>query len=300
MKKSLMMVLIFMLLASGAATSHAAVRVPASYVAIGDSLAAGQTPNSEIDAGYADMIAQELARQQPVAFYTKDLAFPGFTTQDVLDRITSEEAQDVLKNANIITVSAGANDLLRLVSADPAEGSLSFGQIQVDFALNGARANLEKILAELEQRAPEADVYVMGYYFAYPHARESQKAGTALQLDRLNEILETTAQKNGAEFVPVADGFGDDAVGQVPNAADVHPNLNGYQTMANAFFDVYQKGWTVEDWEVPDAAPVSFEEIQAQQDEESSGEMEGSSAAVNPSRQNAAGLLALKEAIPYS
>lgn len=293
------MMLVFMLLTSGAATSHAAVRVPASYVAIGDSLAAGQTPNSAIDTGYSDMIAQELARQQPVAFYTKDLAFPGFTTQDVLDRITSDEAQDVLKNANIITVSAGANDLLRLVSADPVEGSLSFGQIQVDFALNGARANLEKILAELEQRAPDADVYVMGYYFAYPHARDSQKAGTALQLDRLNQILETTAQKNGALFVPVADGFGKDGVGQIPNAADVHPNLSGYQTMANAFFDVYQKGWTVEEWEVPAEAPVSFEEIQAQQDEESNGDLEGSSALVNPSRQDAAGLLALKEAIPY-
>lgn len=294
------MMLVLMLLVSGAATSHAAVRTPANYVAIGDSLAAGQTPNSAIDAGYADMIVKELARHQAVAFYTKDLAFPGFTTGDVLERITSDEAQDVLGNANIITVSAGANDLLRLVSADPEEGSLAFGQIQVDFALNGVRANLEKILAEIEQRAPAADVYVMGYYFAYPHARDSQKAGTALQLDRLNEILETAAQKNGAKFVTVAAGFGDDAVGQVPNPSDVHPNLSGYQTMANAFFDAYQQGWTVEDREVPAAAPVSFEEISAQQEGKSSDELEGSSAAAHPARQKAAGLLALKEAIPYS
>ena len=293
-----MLVCVFFI--SGAATSHAALRVPASYVAIGDSLAAGQTPNAAIDAGYADMIAQELARHQPVAFYTKDLAFPGFTTQDVLDRVISEEAQDVLQNANIITVSAGANDLLRLVSSDPAEGTLAFEQIQVDFALNGARTNLEKILEELKQRAPEADVYVMGYYFAYPHARDSQKSGTGVQLDRLNRILETAAQKNGAVFVPVADGFGDDAVGQIPNPKDVHPNLSGYQTMANAFFDAYQNDWQVEDREVPAAAPVSFEEIQAQQDAESAEGLEDSTAAVHPSQHKAAGLLALKEAIPYS
>lgn len=300
MKKSWMILLVFMLLASVAATSHAAVRTPANYVAIGDSLAAGQTPDSAIDAGYADMIAQELGRHQPVAFYTKDLAFPGFTTSDVLDRILSPEAQDKLANATIITLSAGANDLLRLVSADPAEGSLSFGQIQVDFALNGARVNLEKILAELKKRAPDADVYVMGYYFAYPHARDSQKAGTALQLDRLNEILKTTAQKNGAAFVPVAADFGDGAVDKVPNPRDVHPNLKGYQTMANAFFGVYQKDWQVEDGEVPAAAPLSFKEIQAQKDAESGDELKESTAAVHPFRHKAAGLLVLKEAIPYS
>lgn len=300
MKKSWMTMLVLILLVSGAATSQAAVQAPVKYVAIGDSLAAGQTPESEIDAGYADMISMELGRHQSVALYTKDLAFPGFTTRDVLDRITSAEAQDELKQANLITVSAGANDLLKLVSADPADGSLSFGQIQVDFALNGARKNLEKILAELKQRAPFADVYVMGYYFAYPHARESQKEGTALQLDRLNEILETTAKENGAKFVSVDEKFGDNAIGKVPNPADVHPNLSGYQSMANAFLDVYQKGWKVEDSEVPAADPVSFEEIRDEQNEESSDNLAGSSAAAHQARQKTSGYLALREAIPYS
>ena len=32
------------------------------YIAIGDSLAAGQTPNRAIDTGYTDLIAQELQR----------------------------------------------------------------------------------------------------------------------------------------------------------------------------------------------------------------------------------------------
>lgn len=295
--------LIIMLLISGAASSQAAVQAPVKYVAIGDSLAAGQTPSSEIDAGYADMISMELARHQSVALYTKDLAFPGFTTGDVLDRIKSAEVQDELKEANLITVSAGANDLLKLVSADEADGSLAFAQIQVDFALNGARKNLEKILEELKQRAPGADVYVMGYYFAYPHARESQKEGTALQLDRLNEILETTAEDNDAKFVSVDEEFGDNAIGKIPNPADVHPNLNGYQAMANAFLDVYQQGWKVEDGEVPEANPVSFEEIreaQEEEEEESSEDLAESSAAAHPARLKTFGFLALREVIPYS
>jgi lysophospholipase L1-like esterase len=300
LKKLTIALLAVMGLAFGSLPVQAAVQLPAAYVALGDSLAAGQTPNSEIDAGYADLIAQELSRQQPVAFFTKDLAFPGFTTADVLERVKSNEAQDLLASANIITLSAGANDLLRLVQADPAQGSLAFPQIQADFALNTARENLDKILAELNARAPKADVYVMGYYFAYPHARESQKEGTAKQLDLLNVILEQSAEKAGVTFVPVARSFGKDAVDKVPNAADVHPNLKGYQVMANAFFDKYQKGWKVENGELPKTAPLSFEEISAQQVTERESTISGSPAAARPSEGMEQEYYALREALPYS
>lgn len=299
MKKYTIACLTAVLLAFSALPAAAEIQLPAAYVALGDSLAAGQTPNSEIDAGYADLIAQELARQQPVAFFSKDLAFPGFTTEDVLERVKSEEAKDLLASANIITLSAGANDLLRLVQADSEQGSLAFPQIQADFALNNARENLDEILAELKKRAPDADVYVMGYYFAYPHARESQKAGTAKQLDLLNVILKQSAEKAGAVFVPVQGAFGNDSVDKVPNAADVHPNFKGYQAMANAFLDSYQKGWKVENRELPKAAPLSFEEITAQQESDRESAISGNPAASRPSEGLEEEYYALREALPY-
>ena len=277
MKKTISAVAAGLLLLAGNPAS-AEPQIPAAYVAIGDSLAAGQTPNRSIDSGYSDLIAQELTRNQPLAFYSKDLAFPGFTTSDVLESIESDEAKELLSQANIITVSAGANDLLRLVQANAAEGALSFEEIQADYAFNAARENVETILAELEELAPSADIYVMGYYFAYPHARDSQKQGTAGQLQQLNAILKQEAQQAGATFVDVADRFGEDAVELVPNSGDVHPNVGGYQEMANAFFEHYGEGFEVEDAELPEPAPITFEEIQQMQEEEqeqSSGEADG-------------------------
>ena len=268
MKKTASAVAAGLLLAAAGNTVYAEPQVPAAYVAIGDSLAAGQTPNRAIDSGYADLIAQELTRNQPLAFYSKDLAFPGFTTSDVLESIESDEAKELLGSANIITVSAGANDLLRLVQANAAEGALSFEEIPADYALNEARKNVEKILSELEELAPSADVYVMGYYFAYPHARDSQKQGTAKQLELLNAILEQEAEQAGVTFVDVADRFGEDAVELVPNSGDVHPNVDGYQEMANAFFEHYGGELEVEDAELPEPAPVTFEEIQQMQEQE--------------------------------
>lgn len=316
MKKTASVLLAALLAAGSASAASANPQAPAVYVAIGDSLAAGQTPYRAIDSGYSDLIAQELTRNQVLAFYSKDLAFPGFTTADVLDSIQSDEAAELLSAATMITVSAGANDLLRLVQPNAAEGSLSFEQIQADYALNAARQNIGEMLAELAEAAPAADIYVMGYYFAYPHARDSQKEGTAKQLDRLNLILEQEAKSAGAVFVSVADRFGDDGVELVPNAGDVHPNASGYQEMANAFFEHYEgEGFEVEDGELPPPAPVSFEEIQRMQQEEEGGTAEepddtmepeepedtgDGEAAVNPIEVRTEGYLAIRSALPYA
>lgn len=310
MKKTVSAAAAGLLLAAMGSTVSAEPQIPAAYVAIGDSLAAGQTPNRAIDSGYTDLIAQELTRNQPLAFYSKDLAFPGFTTSDVLKSIESDEAKELLGSANIVTVSAGANDLLRLVQANAAEGALSFEEIQADYALNAARENVETILAELNELAPSADLYVMGYYFAYPHARDSQKQGTAEQLEQLNAILKQEAERAGAIFVDVADRFGEDAVELVPNSGDVHPNLEGYQEMANAFFDQYGEGFQVEDAELPEPAPVSFEEIQQmqEQEEENSAEAEESpdepssrdgDSAAKPSQGEELDYLAIRGALPF-
>lgn len=302
MKNYWIVILAITLLFGGTLTVQAEVRAPAVYIAVGDSLAAGQTPNSQIDTGYSDLIAQELARHQPVAFYSKNLAFPGFTTEDVLERIQSAEAKEVLSAANIITLSAGANDLLRLVQSDPSQGTLVFQQIQADFALNKARINTETILAELKKTAPQADIYVMGYYFAYPHVRDTQKEGTAAQLDRLNMILEQSAKKAGASFVAVDLAFGDNGTDKVPNPADVHPNVKGYQAMANAFLNAYQQGWEVEDQELPAADPKTFDEIM--QEQEQGGDTEAASldgvSSAYPSSKLDDHYLALREAIPYA
>lgn len=309
MKKTMIVMSTGMMLVAAGNPVFAEPQIPATYVAIGDSLAAGQTPNRAIDSGYTDLIAQELTRNQPLAFYSKDLAFPGFTTNDVLESIESDEAKELLGQANIITVSAGANDLLRLVQANAAEGALSFEEIQADYALNAARENVETILSELEELAPTADIYVMGYYFAYPHARDSQKQGTAEQLEQLNDILKQEAEQADATFVDVADRFGEDAVELVPNSGDVHPNIDGYQEMANAFFEQYGEGFKVEDAELPEPAPVTFEEIQQMQEqEEPSGEVDEEEAdsedissddsASKPSEGKGLDYLAIRQALP--
>ena len=295
MKKQLTSLIVVMGLFLVPLQTSAQVFGPISYVSIGDSLAAGQTPKREIDTGYSDLIAQEIGRNQPLAFFSKDLAFPGFTTTDVLERVQSKEAKPLLQNANVITISAGANDLLRLIQSDAKSGSLTFQQIPVDYSLNGVRKNMGKILSDLKKISPKAEVYVMGYYFAYPHARDSQKSGTAQQLNRLNEVLAKVADEAGVQFVSVDAAFGDSAIGKIPNPADVHPNAEGYRAMANSFLNVYAKGaMQVMKNEIPPANPLTFEQIMQQQ----SATNDSDESAILPSSLLEHELLALVELKP--
>ena len=62
-----------------------------------------------------------------------------------------------------------------VLSGKPKCRNLSFSQLQADYALNLARKNMLSILDELEERAPKAKIYVIGYYFAYPTVHPTQK-----------------------------------------------------------------------------------------------------------------------------
>jgi lysophospholipase L1-like esterase len=244
------------LLASFLFTSSASAKEV--YVALGDSLAAGQTPYAEIDAGYTDLIAIQLMRSGQLTSFTKQLAFPGYTVGDVLERVQTEEARTLLQDATLITISAGANNLLSLVSHNPQTGSISYSQLSANFALNKARKDYTELLMQVRKLAPQAKVYVMGYYFPYTSVHEAQADGVKGQLGVLNEILKRIAEQFEAEFIPVS--FGDEAGQFLPNPSDVHPNMEGYMVMANAFLE--KRGLQkLSIAELPEPNPLTFEEL---------------------------------------
>ena len=240
------------------------------YVALGDSLAAGQTPYTQIDSGYTDFIAMQLARSGKLASFSKELAFPGYTVANVLASVQTARADELVKNATLITISAGANDLLRLVSHDPTAGTLSFSQLPADFALNNVRKDMALLLETVSAKAPQAEIYVMGYYFPYTSVHDEQKQGTLKQLQTLNLILQQQADLAGANFISVFEQFEEEATNYLPNVSDVHPNQNGYRVMANEFLQGYvgNNSLAMSYDQLPEPNPLTFEEILQMQQQE--------------------------------
>jgi lysophospholipase L1-like esterase len=237
------------------------------YVALGDSLAAGQTPYAQIDAGYTDFIALQLMRHQKLAQFSKELAFPGYRVQNVIDSIQTEQAQQLLKNATIVTISAGANNLLPLISHNPNAGTIAFSQLSANFALNEVRIQMKELLQQVKSKAPNATIYVMGYYFPYTSVHEKQMLGATKELALLNKILQQEANIAGVKYVDVYEVFGERSLKYLPNVYDVHPNQLGYRIMANEMLAQFtgDRSLQLTEKNMPQPSPKSFEDILIEQ-----------------------------------
>jgi lysophospholipase L1-like esterase len=224
------------------APASASVVNQVHYLALGDSLAAGMTPQKGISDGYSDFAAAYFKEQSMLGSYSKAFAVPGYKTQNVLDDLLSKaELQEAVKHANLITISAGANDLLKEAKIDRATQTITLDPATVPLTLQTISKNYMSILQKIKELNPEATVYVMGYYFAFPYISDAQKP-TLIQLTHtLNDTIAKTAASQGAVFVPVFEKFGNDPKQYLPNPEDIHPNAEGYQLMSDALLEEFAK-----------------------------------------------------------
>lgn len=228
-----------------------------NYVALGDSLAAGQTPDKKIDKGFSGIIKESLEKQNVLADYSNKFAVPGYTTQNVLaDIVNNKEVegkkiQDVIKASNVITVTAGANDLLREVNIDKTKGTVVVDPQKAVAVATQVKTNLTSIILKIKELNPTAKVYISGYYNAFPYLAADQQALLIQVLTAFNGIIQQTALENGAAFVSLNRIFDADVKTYLPNPLDIHPSLEGYQLIANQFLQAFA------------ASKPSFEDVPA-------------------------------------
>jgi len=232
-------------------TSFAQISSPQVYVALGDSVAAGATPYEELDAGYSDIIANKLSQNGLLAGFSKDFAVPGFATGDVLELLETEEVKQSVESATLITLSAGANNVLGLVQQDANGRTVQFDQLTANFILNQMRVQYGELLDEIQSINPDAELYALGYYFPYPNVLQTQQQGVRKMLDLVNQIIENEANSRGVPFIDVAERFDPNGEEYLPNPTDVHPTQQGYLSIANSFFDVVDDRFSVSENDIP-------------------------------------------------
>ena len=220
----------------------------ADYVALGDSLAHGMNEVGAIGLGYTDFIAKTLKKEGLITSYSKDFAYSGYTTKKVLDDLRANVEKPItgfgyksekatirtsIKNAEIVTLTVGANDLLPLLKEATATGISIEAIIK---ASTEAFTNYASILAEIKKLNPKVEIYVMGYYNSFPYYEETLQTQFKALLGIMNQSLKTTAEKAGAIFVPTAQIVAKDVAGYLPNPENIHLSEAGYQAVAHEAF----------------------------------------------------------------
>ena len=222
--------------------------------AIGDSLTegVGDTTNA---GGYLPLLQKDLSDTYPVdVFQAENFGKSGDRSDQVLKRLKKNgDMQKSVKNANVILLTVGGNDLLQALQPK------LFSKVTVnkmDSSKEKYYDRLDNLYAEIRVLNPDAPIYQLGiynpFYLNFSDITELQEI-----VDYWNKSSQEFVQKqSNAYFVPI----NDDIYQGIPeisktdeeketiksnNSASIndlissedtfHPNNLGYQIIANAF-----------------------------------------------------------------
>lgn len=230
--------------------STSAKKKVVTYVAIGDSLTKG-VGDSTNQGGFVPMLAQSLTNETGLEFKAINYGVSGNTSGQILSRMQEKkEIRKDLKQAQLLTITVGGNDLRKAILEDTSNLNLD----RFEKASKTYEKNLKQIIELARKDNPDLPVYVVGIYnplyLNFPDLTELQTL-----VDQWNQRTEEILSAyQGVYFVPINDllykgidgksGVTESELGKetVTNDAlydedSFHPNNTGYEIMKEAVLE---------------------------------------------------------------
>ncbi len=208
------------------------------YIALGDSIAEGMNSYSQVDYGYTDYIKDYLKEKNILEFYTKLYSKSGYTTRDLKTDIENNKVvevdnkkiylKEILRESDLITLTIGANDLLR-----------DFDLLNISSKLANVEENkrkVDQIAIEVKETIKLIKIYarnqiiVTGYYNPLPRNKDIKQEIDEIVKYYNNEIEEICEELN-VTYIDIFEIFNNNEE-LLPNPIDIHPNKKGYEKIA--------------------------------------------------------------------
>ncbi|MFC0214427.1 GDSL-type esterase/lipase family protein [Paenibacillus chartarius] len=195
------------------------------YLAFGDSLTVGYGASPGF--GFVPQYAKALADELGCEVLPKNAGVNGLTTQYLLDSLrTDPELRAGIREADLITITAGGNDLIQAALPYVYEGDANI----LLAALQGYQTNYREMLQLIRDMKGDAwdrsAVVLVGLFNPLPLMAEA-----AVWVRKFNEFLRELACGN-VFVVDIYDAF----VGkerELLYSDHIHPNAKGYAVMAD-------------------------------------------------------------------
>lgn len=206
-----------------------------NVVAIGDSLTEGVGDESG-GGGYVGVIEDIVNKRDQTATFD-NYGKRGNRSDQMLERMNDPEIDQSLKDADIILITIGANDIMKVAKKNITDLQLdAFEKERVDY-----ETRLKDILDGMVDRNAEADIYLLGFYNPFKRFFDISELDTIV--DEWNETgADLATDYDQIEFIPTKDLF-DDAEEEDNLLSDdnFHPNLDGYEEMAGRVLEEVTK-----------------------------------------------------------
>lgn len=217
------------------------------YLSLGDSLAAGQTPNNTIEESYGDYVAEYLKDKEVLEFYTKKFSKSGYRSIDLLNDLNNNKKIKVdgkeitikhaLIKADIVTVSIGSNDLFYKLNVGNEFDMNEFDDIYT--YVNEAISDVDKLLYELRKSCKE-QIMVFGFYNPFTNFSSSLANTVEPVIVYANEKMKNLVKKYDMTYVDIHDMFlAND--NYLPSKLEIHPTKDGYKAMAKSVINLIDK-----------------------------------------------------------
>ncbi|SEH48184.1 Lysophospholipase L1 [Halobacillus karajensis] len=211
-------------------------------VAIGDSLTQGVGDSTD-KGGYVGIL-EETFNANPDTETTdiENFGKRGNRTDQLLKRMENEEIKESLRDADLILITIGANDVMKVVKNN-------FTSLNYQDFVNeqeGYEDRLHEILQRTQELNPDASVYLLGLYNPFhkyfnniPELGQIMGDWNAISRQVVNDYDQTT-------FIPIRDLFEGNEEDLLWKDDQFHPNERGYKKMAERVLQYIREDIEVE------------------------------------------------------
>lgn len=214
-------------------------QIPEDFIAreiniasIGDSLTEGIGDESK-QGGYTKFLKEGLLEQKDIKSITlNNYGVKGHKTTDLLNRLDNEEVQEGLKAADIIIITIGGNDIMKIVKDNLFDLTLQvFQEEQAKY-----ETRLHRVLEKIRQVNSEGEIVLVGLYNPFGWFLD-----LSLELNTIIENWNEGSQRvlsdfSNTKFVMVDDIF----IGTEQNllaSDEFHPNTKGYELISERILE---------------------------------------------------------------
>lgn len=203
-----------------------------NIVALGDSLTYGVGSSEAND--YVTRLKTRLERLETIdEVTTSNFGVTGNTSTQIHRRLVEQkDIQQAVKKADIVTITAGGNDLMAVVRLTMLRTNAS----SFEAALTTYKKEMKVILDTIHKENNKAKVYVFGIYNPFTQILGDNEEADEI-LTTWNNALASITKKEHAEFVPIASEFHKAGATFISPKDQFHPNDEGYALMAKKLYD---------------------------------------------------------------
>lgn len=197
-------------------------------VFFGDSLTQGVGDESE-SGGFTSIVKQHYEAKPYIDNVSvTNLGVRGNRTNHLLKRLEDPEVQEALAEADVIFMTVGGNDLMKVIRENFLD--LNFSLFDKEQELYAKR--LDSVLGEVRKHNDSSRIYLVGLFNPFYHFFQEIKEMNEVVTNWNATTISILDEYPNTAYVPIQDIFTD----RTENLLDddqFHPNQKGYQLIGN-------------------------------------------------------------------